>query len=90
MTIRGSQEMLAGMGLSDEVLEHLFSQVKMGNNPISHRFDGNDVHRRAAQHLLGLMSDRFHLTVGSVNSHNGRFIDNDSPSPSINEGIGGT
>ncbi len=82
--------MLAGMGLLNEVFEHLFSQVKMGNHPISHRFDGNNIHRRAAHHLLGPVSDCFHFTVDSVNGHNGRFIDNNSSSPGINEGIGST
>ena len=62
----------------------------MGHHAIFHRFDGDDVHRGTAQHRLGFVSDRFYCTVGSVNGHNGRFIDDDSSSPGMNEGIGCT
>ena len=52
---------LAVVRLLDEVVQHLLGVLEVGDDAVLHGLDGDDVARRAAEHLLGLLADGFHL-----------------------------
>ena len=73
----GSHQGMVADGFMDKIFQHGLSDVKIRNDPVLHGTDGNDVARRAADHLLGLRTDFQHLIGLAVHSHNGRLTDND-------------
>ena len=69
---------LAVVRLLDEVVQHLFGDLEVGDHAILHRLDGNDVAGRAAKHLLGFLADRFHFVCVLVDCDNRGLVDNDA------------
>jgi hypothetical protein len=57
------------MRLAYEMLQHLFGNLKVRNDPVSHRANRNDVAGCSAKHLFCLHPDSFDVI--------GRFIDSD-------------
>src|SRR5260370_42377404 len=45
------------MGLLDEVVQHLLGDFEVSDDAVFHGLDGDDVARRAAEHLLGFFAD---------------------------------
>ena len=80
--------MIAFVGSFDEVLEHFLGDVKIGNHPIFHGFDGHYVAGSPAQHFLGLMANGFYLSGVSIDGNNGGFVDDDSLSAGVNQCVG--
>ena len=61
--------------LADEMLDHLFGGVEIGNHTFAHRADRLDAARGAAQHQLGVFAHGQHLfhAVLDVVGDDGRF-----------------
>ena len=54
------------MRLLHKVAEHLLGHFEVGNHAILQRFNNSDCAGRAAEHLLGFLSDRLHFTGAVV------------------------
>jgi hypothetical protein len=80
--------MIAFVGSFDEVLEHFLGDVKIGDHPVLHGLDGYNVAGSPAQHFLGLMANGFNLSGVSIDGNNGGFVDDDSLSAGVNQGVG--
>ena len=82
----------AVMNLADEVFDHRFRYIEIGDDAIAQGADGDDVPRRAAQHLLGFVADLEDgfLAAFHRDRHDGRLIQDDATVTDVNEGIGRT
>jgi hypothetical protein len=69
---------VAVVRLLDEVGQHLLGDLEVGDDSVLHRLDGDDVARRAAEHLLGVAPDRFDAAVDLVDGHDGGLVDDDA------------
>ena len=76
------------MRLLDEVVQHLFGLLEVGDNAILHRLDRDDVAGGTAKHLLGFLAHGFDLAGDAVDSDNRRLVDDDAFAVRENEGIG--
>ena len=68
--------------LADEMLDHFFGHIEVGNHAFAHRADRFDAAGRATQHQLGVFADGedFFLTVlDVVSDHRGLGQDNTAP-----------
>src|SRR3546814_18516660 len=79
--------------LADEVLEHFLGVGEVGDDAVLHRPDRGDSARRAAEHLLGLGTDRRDRAVaraGTVLAHrdHGRLVEHDALPAAEEEGVG--
>ena len=54
------------MNLADEVLDHLFRDLEIGDDAVAHRADRLDVAGRAAQHHLGVVADGADLLLAAA------------------------
>ena len=81
---------LAGVGLLDEIVQHLFGDLEVGDHPVLHGLDGHDVARGAAQHLLGFLAHRLHLARVFVDGHDGGLVDHDALARRIYQRVGGS
>jgi hypothetical protein len=73
--------------LLDEIGQHLLGDVEVSDDPVLHRLDGDDVAGRAAQHFLGLSTDRFDAAVHLVHRDDRRLIDNDAAALRVHAGV---
>ena len=79
------------MHLADEVFDHLFGRVEVGDNAFPHRADCFDAARGAAQHQLGVLADGehlFHAILDVIGDHGG-FRQNNAPALDIDQRVGG-
>src|SRR6185503_16816815 len=67
--------------LFDEVGQHLFGDLEIGDDAILHRFNRHDVAGRASEHFLGFAADGFDAAVDFVNRDNGGLVDHDAFTP---------
>jgi hypothetical protein len=74
--------------LLDEVAQHGFSDLEVGNYAVLHGPDGHDIARRSAQHSLCFLTDCQHVGGASLNGHDGGFSQYNAPISYVNEGIG--
>ena len=58
---RTEEEAAVVRGLLDEVVEHLFGDLEVGDDAVAHGLDGHDVRRGLAEHLLGPRADGLDL-----------------------------
>ena len=84
-----AQQVIAAVGLLDEVLQHHLGDVEVGDHAVLHRLDRDDVGRRPAEHLLGFVPDREDLLVVPVKRDNGRLVDHDSAPFGVDQGVRG-
>jgi hypothetical protein len=79
--------------LADEVLEHLLGEGEVGDHPVLHRADGDDVVRGASEHALRLHPvglDPPLPTLGVLaHGDHGRFVEHDALAPDVDQGVGG-
>ncbi|MNN57138.1 hypothetical protein D3C81_1721060 [compost metagenome] len=77
------------MNLADEVLDHLFGDFEVGDDPVAHRTDGFHVTRRAAQHLLGFQADGVDdlATADVAQGHDGRLVQDDALAAHVDQGV---
>ena len=78
---------------ADELLEHLFSHRKVGDDTVLHRSNGADVARNTPKHLLGFSADGMNrsFTVRTsflANGNDTRFVEDNSLATHINERVG--
>ncbi|MNE27567.1 hypothetical protein D3C80_1209830 [compost metagenome] len=86
----GVHEALAVMNLADEVLDHLFGDFEVGDDPVAHRTDGFHVAGRAAQHLLGFQADGVDdLAAADVaQGDDRRLVQDDALAAHVDQGVG--
>ena len=64
--------------LHDEVVQHLLGVAEVGDDAVLHRLDGDDVARRAPEHLLGLLANRHDFIGIRVDRDDGGLVDDDA------------
>ena len=73
--------------LLDEVGQHLLCNFEVGNNPVLHRFDGDNIAGCTAKHLLGLTSNGLDPSVDLVDGNDRRLVNNDPFATSVNTSV---
>jgi len=81
-------EHLPPVRLLDEVVQHPLGHLEVGDDAVLHGPDGDNVARRAAQHLLGFLADRFHFTGHLVDGDNRRLVDDDALALGVDQRVG--
>ena len=76
------------MGLADEVGQHPFGDLEIGDDTVLQRTDGNDVGGGASHHVLGVPPHGFHLVRVFVDSHDGGLIDHNPLSLGKHQRVG--
>src|SRR5690606_28134549 len=88
----GTHETIA-MHLLDEVLQHLLSDGEVGDHAVLHRTDRRDVSRRASQHVLRFLADRFDLLAGAArllaNRDHRWLVQHDALAANVDQCVGG-
>ena len=76
----GFAECRAFVHLADEMFDHLFGTVEIGNHPLAHRPDRLDAARGATQHQLGVFAYGQHLfyAILDVIGDHRRFVQNNA------------
>ena len=77
------------MHLLDEVAQHLFADVEIGNDAVLQRTDRADVIRRAADHALRLGADCERPPVFHVDGDNRRLVEHDAATAYVDERVSG-
>ena len=90
MTSRGRTQRPLAVHLADEMHQHFFCRVEVGDHAVLHRAHGLDVRRRPAEHLVRLGPDRVDLTLGGVERDDGGFVEDDAAPASEDTGVGRT
>ena len=80
---------LAVVRLLDEVVQHLFGDFEVGDHAVFHRLDGDDVARRAAEHLLGFFADRLDFAGILVDGDDGGLVDDDALAARVDQRVRG-
>ena len=88
MTMRGRTHRRPTVGFLDEVLEHLFGDVEVGDHAVLHRTHRLDVAGRAPEHFFGLITDRFDLVGQLVDHHHRRLAHHDAAVAGKNQCVG--
>lgn len=78
------------MNLANKVLDHRLGHFEVSDHTVPKRPDGGNVARRAAKHLLGLVTDRQNLLASSDHLYRdyGGLIQDDSLVAGIYESVG--
>ena len=78
------------MHLADEVLDHVFGNVEIGDHAIAQRTNRLDVAGRAAQHLLCLVAHGQNLVLALIgrDRDHGRFVQHDAAPLDVNQRVG--
>src|SRR5215467_7426991 len=73
----------------NEIAEHSLGDVKVGNDTVLQRTDGDDIARRAAYHALRFQSDCDYLPGIGIERYYRRFAQNDPAPSDIHQSVGG-
>lgn len=78
------------MNLTDEIFDHFFGHLKVGDHAVPHGANGFHVAGRTAQHLLGLYAHGVnHLAPADIaQGHDRRFVKHYAPALHVDERIG--
>ena len=74
--------------LLDEVGEHFFGHLEIGDDAVLHRLDGHDVARRAAEHVLGFLADGHDFAAVLVDGHDRRLVHDDALALGVDQRVG--
>src|SRR5690606_433717 len=76
----------------DEVLQHFFGDLEVGDDAVLHRPDRLDIAGRATEHALGFGADGFDrfLTVVDADGDDRGLVVNNALAAYIKESVGGT
>ena len=80
------------MHLRDEVLQHFFSDLEIGDDTVFQGTDRLNVTRRSTQHTLGFFTNGLNrlLTVVNSDSYHGGLVKNNSSLFDVDKGISST
>src|SRR5207302_214282 len=80
----------SAMGLADEMLDHLFGDLEVGDDAGPERPDRADVVGRLAHHQLGVVADRANLADAIFDFHrdHGRFAGDDALAADVDDRVG--
>ena len=81
------REVPALVHLLDEVAEHAFGDVEVGDDAVLQRPDRHDVARRPADHALGLDADSDDLAGVGVDRDDGRLIEHDASPADVDQSV---
>src|SRR6266487_4914424 len=76
------------MHLLDEVTEHGFGDLEVGDDAVFHGPNGHDVAGSAAQHALGFFPDSQNVGGARLNRHDRWFAKNNAPITYVHEAVG--
>ena len=74
----------------DEVGQHFFAHLEVGDDAVPQGPYGLDVCRRAADHPLGLQAHGQGPTIADVDGYDRGLVQDDPTALQVDEGIGGT
>ena len=74
---------------TDEVAQHLFGDLEVGDRAVTQRTDRRDRRRRAANHPIGLSTDRMHRTAVGVDRDDRRLRNDDPVAGHIDQRVRG-
>ena len=80
---------LAVVRLLNEVVQHLLGDFEVGDDAVFHRLDGDDVARRAAQHLFRFFADGFDFAGVLVDGDDRRLVDHDAFAARVDQRVSG-
>src|SRR5207253_5581325 len=66
------------VGLLDEIGQHLFGDFEVRDDTVLHRLDGDNVARRASEHLFCLAADSYDFTARLVDGHYRGLVDDNA------------
>ena len=75
----GFKDQCLADGLADEVAQHVFRRVVVGNDAVAQRMVSVDVARRPPQHGLGFTADGDDFIFHRIDGDDCRFIDDNPP-----------
>ncbi len=78
----------APVRFADEVRQHFFGGLEVGDDAVFHRLDGHDVTRRPPEHFLGIGAHGFDAAIGFVNRDDRRLADDDPFAAREHAGVG--
>ena len=84
----GFKDQCLADGLADEVAQHVFRRVVVGDDAVAQRMVGVDVTRRPPQHSLGFAADGDNFIFHRIDGNDGRFIDDNAPVLDEHDDIG--
>jgi hypothetical protein len=87
MTIRGCTSVSALVRLLDEVIQHPFSDLEIGDDAVPQRFDHHEVSGRAPQHFLGGLADCLYRARVLIDGDAGRLVHHDPSAPDLHAGV---
>src|SRR6266853_582546 len=74
--------------LLNEVGEHLFGHLEIGDHAVLHWLNGHYVARRAPEHVLGFLPDSHDLATVLIDGHNGRLVHHDAFAFCVDQCVG--
>jgi len=69
------------VNLADEIAQHGLGYLEIGDNPVAHRSNGDDVAGGLAQHVACILPYGQNPILGAVvgaDRHHGRFVEDDA------------
>jgi len=81
------------MDFVDKMPQHGLGDLEIGNHPVTHGSNRQDVARGFAQHVFGFQAHGQNTVFGAVaraDSHNGRLAQYDSLALHVHKGVGRT
>src|ERR1700704_909994 len=74
--------------LLNEVGEHLFGHLEIGDHAVLHWLNGHYVARRAPEHVLGFLPDSHDLATVLIDGHNGWLVHHDAFALCVDQCVG--
>ena len=78
-----------GVHLLDEVAEHLFAHLEVGDHAVLHRANRPDVAGGAPHHSLGLDADSDGTAVVDIDGDHGGLVEHHAETPHVDQGVRG-
>ena len=73
----------------EEIAQHLFGHIEVGNDAVFEGPHGEHTVRRAAEHALGLESDAFDVAGSFFDRDDGGFVQHDPFAANVDECVSG-
>ena len=83
------RDQFAMMNLLNEVAQHRLRDLEVGDDPVLHGPDGDDVSRTAAEHPLGIIADGENLICASPYSYHRGLAEHDAVILYVDESVRG-
>ena len=81
-------DQFAMMHSLNEMPQHRFGDLEVGDHAVFHRPYGHDISRGPSQHAFGFLAHRQHVGRAGLDGHDGRLAEHDALVSDINQRIG--